>query len=45
VVSQAAIAEHRTLKGLGIDATAIEAVVPSYLWRFRKTGQFKIRRA
>jgi NADH dehydrogenase len=43
VVSEAAAREGRTLKGLGIDATAMETVVPSYLWRFRKTGQFKVR--
>jgi len=30
------------LKELGITPTAIEAVVPSYLWRFRKSGQFEI---
>ena len=26
--------------GLGIEPEPIEAIVPSYLWRFRKTGQF-----
>jgi uncharacterized protein YbjT (DUF2867 family) len=41
IVSEAAIAEKRTLAGLGIDATAIEAIVPSYLYRFRKAGQFE----
>ncbi len=45
VVSAAATAEGRTLQGLGIAPTAIEAVVPSYLWRFRKTGQFDTARA
>ncbi len=30
------------LKELGIMPTAIEAIVPSYLWRFRKTGEFEI---
>jgi uncharacterized protein YbjT (DUF2867 family) len=45
VVSDAALADNRTFRGLGIDATAMEAVVPSYLWRFRKTGQFKVRGA
>jgi NADH dehydrogenase len=40
VVSDAANAEGRTLQGLGIEPSSIEAVVPSYLWRFRKTGQF-----
>ena len=43
VVSQAAQAEGRTLAGLGIEPTALEAVVPSYLWRFRKAGQFRGR--
>ena len=45
VVSEAAERDGRTLKGLGIDATAMETVVPSYLWRFRKAGQFKVRGA
>ena len=45
VVSPAAIDEGRTLKGLGVVPTAIESVVPSYLWRFRRTGQFKTGRA
>jgi NADH dehydrogenase len=45
VVSDEAQRDGRTLKGLGIDATSIEAVVPSYLWRFRKTGQFTSRAA
>ncbi len=30
------------LKELGIVPTALEAIVPSYLWRFRKAGQFEI---
>jgi uncharacterized protein YbjT (DUF2867 family) len=41
VVSQAAIDEGRTLRGLGIEPEPIEAIVPSYLWRFRKTGQYR----
>lgn len=41
VVSSAAIAENRTLQGLGIAAQAMEAHVASYLYRFRKTGQFE----
>jgi len=40
VVSKAAERDNRTLKGLGIVPTSLEAVVPSYLWRFRKAGQF-----
>jgi uncharacterized protein YbjT (DUF2867 family) len=40
VVSVEAEREGRTLPALGIDPTTIAAIVPSYLWRFRKTGQF-----
>jgi NADH dehydrogenase len=43
VVSPEAQGENRTLEGLGIDPTAMQMVVPSYLWRFRKTGQFRVR--
>jgi NADH dehydrogenase len=41
VVSPEAEAEGRTFAGLGITPDAMEAIVPSYLWRFRRTGQFK----
>jgi NADH dehydrogenase len=40
VVSEAARREGRTLEALGIVPESIEAIVPTYLWRFRKTGQF-----
>lgn len=40
VVSEQAAREGRTLEGLGIDPTTMEAIVPNYLWRFRKRGQF-----
>jgi len=40
VVSAAAEAEGRTLKGLGIEPATMEAIVPQYLYRFRKSGQF-----
>ena len=43
VVSDDAKREGRTLEGLGIDPVAMAAVVPSYLWRFRRTGQFNRR--
>jgi uncharacterized protein YbjT (DUF2867 family) len=43
VVSEAAKTEGRTLQGLGIEPEPIEAIVPSYLWRFRKSGQFRSR--
>ena len=41
VVSDDARREGRTLEALGIDPIAMASIVPSYLWRFRKTGQFK----
>jgi hypothetical protein len=43
VVSESANSERRTLQGLDIEPEPIEAIVPSYLWRFRKTGQFRSR--
>jgi NADH dehydrogenase len=45
VVSAAAIAEGRTLTGLGIAPCSYGAIVPTYLYRFRKTGQFADTRA
>jgi uncharacterized protein YbjT (DUF2867 family) len=44
VVSEEAKRDGRTLEGLGIEPTAIEVEVPLYLWRFRKTGQFRYQR-
>jgi uncharacterized protein YbjT (DUF2867 family) len=41
VVSEEAKAAGRTLTGLGIAPVAMGAIVPTYLWRFRKSGQFK----
>lgn len=41
VVSEEATREARTLKGLGILPASIESVVPGYLWRYRRTGQFQ----
>ena len=43
VVSQTAIAEGRTIEALGIEPAALQAIVPSYLWRFRKAGHFRGR--
>lgn len=40
IVSQAAIAEGRTIEAFGLKPDSYEAVVPSYLYRFRKAGQF-----
>lgn len=44
VVSKQAKAEGRCFEGIGITPTSVEAIVPSYLWRFRKTGQFDTAR-
>ncbi len=41
VVSADALAQGRTLEGLGIVPEAIESIVPTYLYRFRKTGQYQ----
>src|SRR5580704_8195284 len=41
VVSDGAKAEGRTLEALGIVPDSMEAIVPQYLWRFRKLGQFQ----
>lgn len=40
IVSDAAKAEGRTLEGLGIDPTALDVVLPTYLRRFREQGEF-----
>ena len=40
IVSPHAIEAGLTLSGLGIEPTAIESIVPTYLYRYRKTGQF-----
>lgn len=45
VVSEAAKGAGRTFEGLGLEPQAMEAIVPGYLTRFRKTGQFDIERA
>jgi len=44
VVSEHAIRDHRTLQGLGITPASYEAIAPNYLWRFRRTGQFRTGR-
>jgi uncharacterized protein YbjT (DUF2867 family) len=45
IVSPQAVAEGRTLRGLGIEPEALETFVPAYLYRYRKTGQFAGTRA
>ena len=44
VVGESAKAEGRTFEAIGIEPVSVEAVVPSYLWRYRKTGQFETAR-
>jgi uncharacterized protein YbjT (DUF2867 family) len=43
VVSEEAKRDGRTLAGFGIEPRSVQSIVPSYLWRFRKTGQFRPR--
>jgi uncharacterized protein YbjT (DUF2867 family) len=43
IVSEDARRDARTLEGLGILPESMAAIVPTYLWRFRKTGQFDAR--
>jgi uncharacterized protein YbjT (DUF2867 family) len=45
IVSDEARRDGRTLQALGIEPSTIESVVPPYLWRFRKSGQFRSRPA
>jgi uncharacterized protein YbjT (DUF2867 family) len=45
IVSPQAVAEGRTLRDLGIELEPFETFVPSYLYRYRKTGQFAGTRA
>ena len=40
VVSEEARREQRTLEGLGVTPQGIEGIVPGYLYRYRKAGQF-----
>jgi NADH dehydrogenase len=40
LVSPEAVAQGRTLQGLGVAAQGVDAIAPAYLYRFRKTGQY-----
>jgi len=42
VVSEAAAREGRDLTGLGITGRSIQGIVPSYLYRYRRAGQFTV---
>ena len=43
IVSEDAKHDTRTLEALGIVPESMAAIVPTYLWRFRKSGQFDAR--
>jgi uncharacterized protein YbjT (DUF2867 family) len=40
VVSDEAIRDKRTLAAFGIAPTSMDTILPTYMWRFRKHGQF-----
>lgn len=40
MVSPEATREKRTLAAFGVSPTPMDAILPGYLWRFRKNGQF-----
>ncbi|WP_223478861.1 complex I NDUFA9 subunit family protein [Oricola indica] len=40
VVSDEAETEGRSFAGIGIRPTTMDAILPTYLWRYRETGQF-----
>jgi len=40
VVSEAAIREGRTLAAAGVEPRSLASVLPTYLWTYRKGGQF-----
>ncbi len=41
IVSDEAVKQKRTLKAFGIQPTSMDAILPTYLWRFKKNGQFE----
>jgi uncharacterized protein YbjT (DUF2867 family) len=43
VVPEAARSQGRTLEGMGIEPRSVEAVLPSYIYRFRRFGQYDVR--
>ena len=45
VVSEAARKEKRGLAAFGVEPTPLAAILPTYLWRFRRHGQFDRRAA
>ncbi|MTI43802.1 NADH dehydrogenase [Roseibium hamelinense] len=45
VVSKAAQDEKRTLEGMGVEASTLAAILPSYLERYREHGQYDAHKA
>ena len=45
VVSEDAAKDGRTLQGIGITPTGMAAILPTYLWQYRKAGQFQLGKA
>jgi len=45
VVSDAARSEGRTIGAFGVDPTSLAAMLPTYLSRYRPSGQFERRHA
>jgi len=45
IVSEAAIAEGRTIQALGIEPTTLEAILPTYLSQYRVRGEYERRAA
>ena len=45
VVSAEAEAEGRVLRALGVEPQPAETIIPSYLVRFRRTGQYEVQRS
>ncbi len=45
VVSAEAEGEGRVLRALGVEPQAAEAIIASYLVRFRRTGQYEVQRS
>ena len=41
VVSESAIAQKRTFEAFSIEPKAMEAILPTYMWRFARHGQFE----
>lgn len=41
VVSDEAMKQKRNLSAFGVKPTTMDAVLPTYMWRFRKNGQFE----